>query len=225
MSQIIDTTEMYLRTIYELLEEGVSPLRARIAERMQHSGPTVSQTVARMERDGLLTVDGDRRILLSRHGQAAAADVMRRHRLAERLLVDVIGLDWAEAHDEACKWEHAIGGPAEAKLVALLGDPDVSPFGAPIPRLGEPAAASIGRFRERTAPLSQVLPRRGRLTLARLGEYIQREVSSLKALAAASILPGATFEATSDATSLTLRTHLAECTLDADWATQLFVAA
>ena len=84
---LIDTTEMYLRTVYELLEEGVVPLRARIAERLHQSGPTVSQTVARMERDGLLVVDTDRTIKLTRTGAHLARDVMRKHRLAERLLV------------------------------------------------------------------------------------------------------------------------------------------
>ncbi|MCH9815240.1 MAG: metal-dependent transcriptional regulator, partial [Actinomycetia bacterium] len=85
MSDLIDTTEMYLRTVYELQEEGVPPLRARIAERLEQSGPTVSQTVARMQRDGLLHVGEDRRILLTDAGQALAARVMRKHRLAECL--------------------------------------------------------------------------------------------------------------------------------------------
>src|SRR5688500_11896980 len=94
VSDLIDTTEMYLRTIYELEEEGVVPLRARIAERLGQSGPTVSQTVARMQRDGLLTVEGDRHLELSSEGRSLATRVMRKHRLAECLLVDVIGLEW-----------------------------------------------------------------------------------------------------------------------------------
>src|SRR5215216_629584 len=94
VSDLIDTTEMYLRTILELEEEGVVPLRARIAERLHQSGPTVSQTVARMERDGLVTVEGDRHLELTPAGRHRAVGVMRKHRLAERLLTDVIGLDW-----------------------------------------------------------------------------------------------------------------------------------
>ena len=82
MSDMIDTTEMYLRTIFELEEDGIPPLRARIAERLGHSGPTVSQTVARMERDGLLAVSGDRHLELSASGRLAATRVMRKHRLA-----------------------------------------------------------------------------------------------------------------------------------------------
>ncbi|HTZ13190.1 MAG TPA: metal-dependent transcriptional regulator, partial [Mycobacterium sp.] len=106
MNDLVDTTEMYLRTIYDLEEEGVTPLRARIAERLDQSGPTVSQTVSRMERDGLLHVAGDRHLELTDKGRALAVSVMRKHRLAERLLVDVIGLPWEEVHAEACRWEH-----------------------------------------------------------------------------------------------------------------------
>ena len=84
MSDLIDTTEMYLRTIFELEEEGIVPLRARIAERLGQSGPTVSQTVARMSRDGLLTVEGDRHLQLTDTGRQLATRVMRKHRLAER---------------------------------------------------------------------------------------------------------------------------------------------
>ncbi len=95
---LIDTTEMYLRTVFELEEEGIVPLRARIAERLAQSGPTVSQTVARMERDGLLHVENDRQLALSDAGRALATRVMRKHRLAECLLVGVIKLPWEEVH-------------------------------------------------------------------------------------------------------------------------------
>src|SRR5690625_8001196 len=94
---------MYLKTVYELVEEGIVPLRARIAERLGYSGPTVSQMVARMERDGLLTVSGDRHLELTAAGCKKATAVMRKHRLAERLLTDVIGLDLAYVHEEACR--------------------------------------------------------------------------------------------------------------------------
>ena len=120
MSELIDTTEMYLRTVYELLEEGVPPLRARIAERLHQSGPTVSQTVARMERDGLLAVKADRTIKLTPKGARLARDVMRKHRLAERLLTDVIGLEWEKVHEEACRWEHVISDDVERRLLGIL---------------------------------------------------------------------------------------------------------
>ena len=104
MTDLVDTTEMYLRTILDLEEEHIVPLRARISERLGHSGPTVSQTIARMERDGLVNVEGDRHLELTVAGRSKATHVLRKHRLAERLLADVIGLDWAYVHDEACRW-------------------------------------------------------------------------------------------------------------------------
>ena len=137
MSDLIDTTEMYLRTIYELEEEGIVPLRARIAERLHQSGPTVSQTVARMERDNLVHVLGDRHLQLTDEGRTRATRVMRKHRLAERLLIDVIGLDWEKVHDEACRWEHVISEDVERRLVVLLDAPTESPYGNPIPGLSE----------------------------------------------------------------------------------------
>src|ERR1700712_1405078 len=135
---------MYLRTIYEVEEEGVTPLRARIAERLHQSGPTVSQTVARMERDGLVTVEGDRHLELTAEGMRLATRVMRKHRLAERLLTDVIGLDWELVHAEACRWEHVMSETVERRLVDLLDHPTESPYGNPIPglaELGETASA------------------------------------------------------------------------------------
>src|SRR2546429_1571011 len=147
VNDLIDTTEMYLRTIYELEEEGVVPLRARIAERLQQSGPTVSQTVARMERDGLVVVADDRHLQLTDHGHDLAVAVMRKHRLAERLLVDVIGLEWEHVHNEACRWEHVMSEAVERRLVALLDHPTSCPHGNPIPgldELGEPAVPEPG---------------------------------------------------------------------------------
>ena len=137
MSDLIDTTEMYLKTIYELTEEGITPLRARIAERLGHSGPTVSQTVARMERDGLVVVTGDRHLELTAVGEGKAVRVMRKHRLAERLLTDVIGLEWPYVHEEACRWEHVMSERVEKRLASLLDHPHFDPYGNPIPGLGE----------------------------------------------------------------------------------------
>ena len=138
MSDLIDTTEMYLRTIYELTEEGILPMRARITERLGQSGPTVSQTVARMQRDGLVELDeADRHLVLTEAGADLATRVMRKHRLAERLLVDVIGLPWSQVHPEACRWEHVMSESVERRLVDILGHPTTSPFGNPIPGLAD----------------------------------------------------------------------------------------
>src|ERR1700749_3483099 len=111
---------MSLRTIFELEEEGVTPLRARIAERLGQTGPTVSQTVARMERDGLVHVLGDRQLSLSEIGRTLATRVMRKHRLAECLLVDVIGLPWEQGHAEACRWEHVMSDAVARRVLELL---------------------------------------------------------------------------------------------------------
>lgn len=133
MKDLVDTTEMYLRTIYELEEEGVTPLRARIAERLDQSGPTVSQTVARMERDGLVVVASDRSLQMTPTGRSLATAVMRKHRLAERLLTDIIGLDIHKVHDEACRWEHVMSDEVERRLVEVLDNVTRSPLATQSP--------------------------------------------------------------------------------------------
>ena len=161
VSELIDTTEMYLRTVYELEEEGILPLRARIAERLHQSGPTVSQTVARMERDGLIKGEGDRHLELTDVGRKQATRVMRKHRLAERLLVDVIGLEWEDVHAEACRWEHVMSDAVELRLLKILGNPTESPYGNPIPGLEELQndghASATEDFRIGVEALDQVL--------------------------------------------------------------------
>ncbi len=193
MSDLIDTTEMYLRTIYELEEEGTVPLRARIAERLGQSGPTVSQTVARMERDGLLGVSGDRHLELTALGREKATRVMRKHRLAERLLLDVIGLEWEYVHDEACRWEHVMSERVERKLLSMLADPRESPYGNPIPgleELGGPAAGDA--FRVGVVALTDVLPRTGAtdVLVRRLGEPLQTDLELMGELARVGVRPG-----------------------------------
>ncbi|WP_258724158.1 metal-dependent transcriptional regulator [Cellulomonas sp. NS3] len=197
MSDLIDTTEMYLKTVYELTEEGITPLRARIAERLGHSGPTVSQTVARMARDGLVVVSGDRHLELTELGLAKATRVMRKHRLAERLLTDVIGLDWEFVHEEACRWEHVMSERVERRLAALLDHPHFDPYGNPIPGLAEIGETSTSeQFLDGVTSLLTVAnAASGRLddvVVARLGEPIQPDVELLSRLAQAGIRPGVT---------------------------------
>ena len=195
MSDLIDTTEMYLRTIYELAEEGIVPLRARIAERLGHSGPTVSQTVARMERDGLVVVSGDRHLELTEDGLAKATRVMRKHRLAERLLTDVIGLEWSYVHDEACRWEHVMSERVERRLVELLDHPRHSPYGNPIPgldELGDPSAPE--GFLDGVVSLvahTRTVPGTSEVVVGRLGEPLQTDPGLLERLVGAGVLPGA----------------------------------
>lgn len=201
MNDLIDTTEMYLRTIYELEEEGVVPLRARIAERLGQSGPTVSQTVARMERDGLVVVAGDRHLELTESGRSRAISVMRKHRLAERLLTDVIGLEWELVHAEACRWEHVMSDAVERKLVALLDNPTISPYGNPIPGLGE-----LSEPQDLTGPSNAAAPpplevglqrldefaRRGggKVEVRRIAEHVQVDADLMGELKLAGIVPG-----------------------------------
>lgn len=192
MSDLIDTTEMYLKTIYELTEEGRTPLRARIAERLGHSGPTVSQTVARMERDGLVVVTGDRHLELTDLGYTKAVRVMRKHRLAERLLTDVIGLEWPYVHEEACRWEHVMSERVEKRLAALLDHPHFDPYGNPIPGLAE-IGEEVTRvnFLDGVTPLTAVPSADGTtVVVVRIAEPLQVDVELLTRLAEAGVRPG-----------------------------------
>jgi DtxR family Mn-dependent transcriptional regulator len=193
VSDLIDTTEMYLKTIYELTEEGITPLRARIAERLGHSGPTVSQTVARMERDGLVVVSGDRHLELTDAGHGKAVRVMRKHRLAERLLTDVIGLDWPHVHEEACRWEHVMSERVEKRLAALLDHPHFDPYGNPIPGLSELGEVTTPvQFLDGVQPLvadGRAVPD-GKVVVARIAEPLQVDVDLLARLDEAGVRPG-----------------------------------
>jgi DtxR family Mn-dependent transcriptional regulator len=191
-SDLIDTTEMYLRTVYELEEEGVVPLRARIAERLGQSGPTVSQTVARMERDGLLHVAGDRHLQLSDAGRAEAVSVMRKHRLAERLLADVIGLDWEDVHIEACRWEHVMSEAVERRIVAMLDKPLVCPHGNPIPGL-DALGVGLTTADDLTALVSLTTAAQdsaGEVTIDRISEQLQPDSAVMHRLTQADLRPG-----------------------------------
>ena len=193
MHDLIDTTEMYLRTVLELIEEGQIPMRARISERLGHSGPTVSQTVARMERDGLMLVRDDRMLELTEEGLLQATRVMRKHRLAERLLADVIGLDWEDVHEEACRWEHVISEKVERKILELIDTPDRSPYGNPIPGLAELGLTANPGFHEGVITLLSALDENGRaqgLTLKRIGEPAQIDPEFLGSLKAVGLVPG-----------------------------------
>lgn len=198
MTDLIDTTEMYLRTILELEEENIVALRARIAERLRHSGPTVSQTVGRMERDGLVVVSGNRHLELTELGRRRATEVMRKHRLAERLLSDVIGLDWAYVHEEACRWEHVMSERVERRLYELLGHPTESPYGNPIPGLeslgGAPAELFHQGVTNLVAAVAAVEPGT-KLKLVRLAEPVQVEPELLGQLDEAGLHPGAIMSA------------------------------
>ena len=232
VSDLIDTTEMYLRTIFELTEEGIRPMRARIAERLGQSGPTVSQTVARMQRDGLVELDqDDRHLVLTPAGAELATRVMRKHRLAECLLVDVIGLPWEEVHTEACRWEHVMSEAVERRLVSLLGHPTSSPFGNPIPGLAEleipegPAAAD--EVRPLPGQSVGALAAEGEarsLDILRIGETLQSDEELMALLRRVGATPGGRVEVTRVADRVRLGGPEDHVDLTAAQAAQVIVA-
>lgn len=188
MSELIDTTEMYLKTVYELEEDGVLPLRARIVERLGHSGPTVSQTVGRMERDGLIRVAEDRSLELTDEGRWVATEVIRKHRLAERLLLDVIGLDPRLVHEEACRWEHVMSEQVEDRLAEILDDVTTDPFGNPVPdrTVGHPHPAAEDLSADRA-----VRDGEAEGVVRRIGEPIQADAELIAELIDVGIVQGA----------------------------------
>jgi len=174
--------EDYLECIYELEESGIPPMRARLVERLGVSAPSVSETVARLQREGYVSLDEDRVIRLTAHGQHAATAVMRRHRLAERLLVDVLKVPWHQVHEEAHRLEHAISDNLEQHLIALLGDPATCPHGNPIP--GSANAADPG-------PLTALceLPAQGG-TVRRIDEQVEAHPDLMLLLETSLLMPG-----------------------------------
>jgi DtxR family transcriptional regulator, Mn-dependent transcriptional regulator len=229
VSDLIDTTEMYLRTVFELEEEGIVPLRARIAERLHQSGPTVSQTVARMERDGLLTVQGDRHLELTKQGRVLATRVMRKHRLAERLLTDVIGLDWELVHAEACRWEHVMSEQVERRLLALLDHPTLSPYGNPIPGLDELGEEyAVEDFLEGLLPLDQVLRADGEqvsVTVRRIGEDLQTDEQLMTAMGRVDARPDKVVQASRGPEGVLIAGGGEVVEIDLDAAAHVFVQA
>ncbi|MER7165934.1 metal-dependent transcriptional regulator [Micromonospora sp. NPDC000207] len=225
-TDLVDTTEMYLRTILELEEEGVPPLRARIAERLRQSGPTVSQTVARMERDGLLTVEGDRHLTLTDQGRTSAVAVMRKHRLAELLLVNVIGMPYEEAHEEACRWEHVMSDAVEQRVYDLLNRPTRSPYGNPIPGLEELGSAGTpdvpGNDSERNLAFPGLS---GAVVVRRICESVQTDSDVLRQLHAAGVDPGATVTVVQERDGVSIDRSGDRVRLPREVASRVFVAA
>ncbi len=231
-SDLIDTTEMYLRTVWELEEEGVVPLRARIAERLGQSGPTVSQTVARMERDGLLHVADDRQLQLTDKGRHEAVGVMRKHRLAERLLADVIGLAWEDLHIEACRWEHVMSEAVERRIVALLDKPLVCPHGNPIPGLDELGLDAAGlpfATADDTAGLVTLTAAAAGagldtvVTVQRISEQLQPDATTMHRLRLAELQPGRRVHIASAPGGVDVWADGARTTLDPHISDHLFV--
>lgn len=211
---LIDSTEMYLRTVLELEEEGIPSLRARLAERLGLSAPSVSEGVARLEEQGLLKLDGDRTVHLTEEGRQRATHVMRKHRLAERLLADVIGLDPAYIHEEACRWEHVISDRVEEHLSEFLGHPTTSPYGNPIPGAGHPPGPAVSLA---DAP-------DGTVRLHSISEQLQRDAVVISALYANGMRAGVVVDLRHTDDGVTLQLETKTVTLDLEAARLVYAA-
>jgi len=177
-----DTTEEYLEAILEIEEEGTIPIRARLVERLGLSAPAVSETVNRLVDHGYAELLDDRSLRLTDEGREIATSIVRRHRLAERLLVDIIGLEWEKVHKEADRWEHAISADVEEKLVILLGDPATCPHGNPIPGSNHLVEGPA------SVPLTQLQP--GPVIVRRISEKVEIDDDAIAFLAGAELIPG-----------------------------------
>jgi DtxR family transcriptional regulator, Mn-dependent transcriptional regulator len=175
--------EQYLETILELEESGILPLRARLVERLGVTAPAVSETVKRLEREGYVTLDDERVLHLTSTGREYATAVLRRHRLAELLLVEVLKVPWSQVHEEACRLEHAISDNLEEHLVKLLGDPGMCPHGNPIP-----GSANVVDHGPLTALSSVGVGQRA--VVRRIDEHLQTQLETMRELENGRILPG-----------------------------------
>jgi DtxR family Mn-dependent transcriptional regulator len=175
--------EEYLQAIYTLAEESTHVVSARLAEFLGFSAPAVSEMVHRLERDGLVSLDGRKEVHLTRAGKAQADSVVRRHRLAERFLVEVLGFEWWKTHEEAERLEHAMSPEMEARMVRVLGDPQTCPHGNPMP----------GAEARPTRPL-EMLARGERAKVERIPDQFEHEAGFLEYLDSQGVRPGVVIE-------------------------------
>lgn len=216
MAEMHDATEEYLETILEIEEEGITPIRARLVERLEISAAAVSETVQRLENNGFVQLQDDRSIHLTPKGRKLAISIVRRHRLAERLLTDIIGLEWEKVHREADRWEHAISADVEERLVELLGDPATCPHGNPIP--GSSQHVDDDDF----VPLAEAQP--GPVAITRVTETLELNDEALRMLSGARLIPGCAAEVVeSGADGVLVRTAAREQLVPLDVARELFI--
>ena len=178
-----NAVEQYLETILELEEFGIVPMRARLVQRLGVSAPAVSETVKRLEREGYLVLDADRVLQLTDSGRDYGNAVLRRHRLAELLLMDVLKVPWSQVHEEACRLEHAISDNLEAHLVALLGDPGVCPHGNPIP-------GSANLVDDGPLQTLATVPSGTGCVVRRIDEHLQTQLDHMRELELGRLMPG-----------------------------------
>jgi DtxR family Mn-dependent transcriptional regulator len=192
--------EEYLEAIWELEEEGARVIQARLAEHVGHSPASVSEMVRRLKAEGFVDAN-DRALTLTPAGRARAESVVRKHRLAERLLTDVIGLPWHMTHIEACRWEHVMSDEVEERIVTLLGNPPTCPHGNPIPGVKGPDLELEALAA--TEPGDHV-------TLERVTEQVELDHDALLYLDSHGFTPGAGAEVRSRAPDGTLTLELKE---------------
>jgi DtxR family Mn-dependent transcriptional regulator len=171
--------EEYCEAIFELKEDDVDVIQARIADRLHVSRPAVSEMVRRLEHEGLVNLDGQ--ITLTDQGVRLAESVVRRHRLAERFLTDILGLSWAEAHQEAGRWEHVISNRVEGAIVQVLGSPTTCPHGNPIPGASYDAPDTVAL---------SAIEVGDDFTVARIPEELEFTPGMLEFLEQAEVFPG-----------------------------------
>ena len=178
-----ETVEDYLQLIYTMHREGEEVIAARLKERKGVSAPTAWATLKRMERDGLVQLEQGHRIELSVAGREMAESAIRRHMLAERLLIDILHLEWADVHDEAHKMEHAISPLIERQIMRLLENPTTCPHGNPIPRLesGErPVVVALRQVAEGET-----------VTINNIAEHAEADADLMHYLQRSGLVPGA----------------------------------
>ena len=177
------TVEDYLQVIYNMVRDGKTVIAARLAEKMGVAAPTVWATLQRMQRDGLVQLKERKEIVLSERGWEAAESIIRRHRLTERLLTDLLNLPWHESHEEAHRIEHAISPRVEEQIMAVLGHPSTCPHGNPIPGVATgPSPATL--------PLDSVAEG-AEVVIESVAEDAEEDIQLLQYLERSGLIPGA----------------------------------
>src|SRR3989454_10986102 len=181
------TVEEYLETVYNMSMEDEVVIGARLAEKFRVAPPTVTEMLKRLVRDGYIEMDNKRQVTLTESGNQAAEAVLRRHRLTERFLVDMLGMQWHQVHEEACRLEHFISGAVEARVISSLNNPTTCPHGNPIP--GSVANAR-NYLKDHGAVRLSSLANREQATILCISEVVEDEEALILYLHEKGLTPG-----------------------------------